>query len=257
MALLFVNGCALSSAEEVAEQTISVKPGTAVKVETRNGRIHVVEGRDGKVRIGYIKRARASASPRKLLSQIKVVVKQQSGTLYVTAEHPSGSLTKQFGVSFELTVPKGTRLHLETRNGSVELGFMNGTVTATTRNGSIKAKHVAGPLKASTHNGSIHVDGVASNFDVRSRNGSIRVQLANELKLTGKCVAETRNGSVRISAPKTLAANLKAKTRNGSIHSEFKLASSSRNRASGKIGAGGHPIRLKTHNGSIYLVSRQ
>lgn len=256
MALILMSGCALSSAEEVTEQTVAVKPGTAVTVETRNGKIKVVEGRDAKVLIRSIKRARASANPRKLLSQIKVVVKQRSGTLYVTAEHPSGSLTKQFGVSFEIAVPKSTRLNLETRNGSVRLGHMNGPVSVSTRNGSIKAKHVAGVLSASTRNGSIRIGGVASTFTIRSRNGSVRLRLAEEVQLKGKCVAETRNGSVHISAPKSLAANLSAETHNGSIRSDFTLATSSRKHAAGKIGAGGASIQLKTHNGSIHLTRR-
>ena len=103
LVLVLGSGCTLSAAEEVVEKTVTVKPGTAVKVETRNGRIKVVEGRDGKVRIRAKKKARANATPRKLLSQIKVVIKNKAGTLYVTAEHPTGGLTKQYGVSFELT----------------------------------------------------------------------------------------------------------------------------------------------------------
>lgn len=256
LALVLASGCTLSSAEEVKEQTVSVKPGIGVNVETRNGRIKVVEGLDGKVRIKSIKKTRATTSPRKLLAQIKVVVKQKSGTLYVTAEHPSGSFTKQFGVSFELTVPKATRLSLETRNGSIRLGRMHGPVAVSTRNGGIKAEHVAGALKAITMNGSIRIGGAASTFEVRSRNGSINVRLADDVKLTGKCLAETRNGAVRISAPKSLAANLSAETRNGAIHSDFGLAISSRNHATGKIGGGGQPIELRTRNGSIHLESR-
>jgi len=256
VALALVGGCTLSSAEEVSEKTFSVKPGTGVKVETRNGRIKVVEGRDGKVRVKSIKKVRATASSRKLLTQIKVVVTEKAGTLYVTAEHPSGSFTKQFGVSFELTVPKGTRLDLETRNGSIRLGRMHGPVAVSTRNGAIKAEHVAGVFKAITKNGSIRIGGVASTFEIRSRNGSINVRLADGVKLTGKCTVETRNGSVRVSAPKTLSATVSAETRNGSIHSDFGLAVSSRNHANGKIGGGGQPIELKTRNGSIHLESR-
>jgi DUF4097 and DUF4098 domain-containing protein YvlB len=256
LALALGSGCALSSAEEVKEQTVTVKPGTSVHVETRNGRIKVVEGPDGKVRIKSIKKARSTTSPRKLLAQIKVVVKQKSGTLYVTAEHPSGRFTRQFGVNFELTVPKATRLNLETRNGSVRLGHMNGPVAVNTRNGSIKAQHVAGSLTAITKNGSIRIGGVGSTFEVRTYNGSIRVRLAVTVKLTTRCVAETRNGSIRINAPKSLAANVTAETRNGSIHSDFGLAISSRKHAAGKVGGGGPPIELKTRNGSIHLESR-
>lgn len=256
LALLLCGGCTLGAAEETREQSVAVPPGSAVEVETRNGSITVREGRVGKVRIKATKRARATSSPRKLLAQIKVVVKQKGKTLYVTAEHPTGSLTKQYGVSFELTVPRATRLDLETRNGSVKLGRMHGPVTANTRNGSIRAEHVAGAFTAITHNGAVIVGGVASSFELRSRNGSVRVRLADDVKLTGKSVAETRNGSVRVNAPKTLGANVSAETHNGSVHSDFPLAVSSRKHAAGKIGPGGPPLELKTSNGSIHLERR-
>jgi hypothetical protein len=256
LAALLATGCTLATAEEAREQTVDVKPGTAVHVETRNGRIRVVEGRDGKVRIKSIKKVRATTDPRKLLDQVKVVVRQKGDTLYVTAEHPAGSFTKQYGVGFELTVPKATRLSIETHNGSALLGRMHGAAKISTRNGSIKAEHVAGALTAVTRNGSIRVGGASSAFDLRSRNGSIRVHIADGTQLTGKSVVVTHNGSIRVSAPPTLSAELQAETRNGRVRSDFALGASARTRAAGKIGAGGASLALKTHNGSIRIERR-
>jgi Toastrack DUF4097 len=254
--LSLAGGCTLTSATDEKVQKFVVKPGVSVHVDTRNGYIKIVEGPPEVVRVKSITKVRATSNPKELLTQVKVVVSLKSGVLYVTAEHPSGSFIKQYGVSFELTVPKATPLNLETRNGSIRLERMHGAVTAKTRNGSIKADLVAGKVQATTHNGSIRIENLLGPFELRTRNGSIQIRLADELKLTGKCVATTRNGSVRINAPKSLAADLSAEVRNGAVHSDFDLATSSRKHAAGKIGVGGPRMELKTRNGSIYLKSR-
>ncbi|MFH2006854.1 MAG: DUF4097 family beta strand repeat-containing protein [bacterium] len=255
-AAILLTSCALRSAEEQTEQTVKVEPGTGVHLETRNGRIEVHAGRVGKVKIKALKKARATSNPQGMLKDITMVVKKKAGVLRITAEHPSGSLTKQYGVSFEVWVPPGTPVTLETRNGSVRLVNLTGSLTASTRNGSIKTENTPGPFKLSTRNGAIQIRGAAKAFDVRSRNGSIRIALADGVTRLGDCVAETHNGSVRLIAPPGFAADVDAKTRNGSIKSDFSLKKSGRARAAGQVGSGGGKLRLQTRNGSIRIHKR-
>jgi DUF4097 and DUF4098 domain-containing protein YvlB len=66
------------------------------------------------------------------------------------------------------------------------------------------------------------------------------------------------NGSVTVSLPKQLDADLEAETVNGAIETDYPITVSGRltpRHLSGRIGQGGRSLRLKTVNGSIHIRS--
>ena len=246
-------GCPLRKAEETRDQTFKISRTTKVVVITRNGRITVTRGREGRIKIRSIKRVRSSSDPKKLLKNISVAVTEKPGLLRVQADHPSGGFSKQYGVSFELQVPANSSLELTSKNGSLKVEKVLGAITAVTENGTIKALGIPGPITAKTKNGSLRLSGLIHPFQARTKNGSVKITLSGAAKLAGSSVAESRNGSIHIWAPKSLSATITAKTKNGSIKSDFDLAKKSRTNAAGKVGAGLGSISLETRNGSIRI----
>lgn len=140
-------------------------------------------------------------------------------------------------VDFTIALPAGVKLDVSTVNGSLTVRGASAAITARTVNGSIEAASTSGPVNAKTVNGSIRAGaGAFGNTDV---------------------ALETVNGSITLELPDGLNANLVARTVNGSVIAEdFPITVQGRidrHRLEGKIGKGGHELRVTTVNGSIRL----
>jgi len=256
LAVALASGCALQSAEEEVVKTVAVKPGTVIRIKTHNGRIDVRPGVAGKVRIRALKKARATSNPRSLLKKIEVIIQPGPQGLRIEAKHPSGSISKQYGVTFHVRVPPDSKVLTETHNGSIHLQGIRGELRAETHNGSIKALEVTRPVTLETHNGSVRLEGDPGHFSVVTKNGSIKIRLSGTGRIAASSTAKTHNGSIRLWAPPTLTAAIQATTHNGSIRSDFSLETQSRRAASGTVGKGGASLSLRTHNGSIRILKQ-
>jgi len=142
-------------------------------------------------------------------------------------------------VDFRLEVPEGVHLEASTVNGEVEIDGLSGDVRATTVNGGVDLS-TTGEAEAQTVNGGIH-----------ARIGSTR--------WTGRLSFTTVNGSVVVTLPDGVDADLNASTVNGDISSDFAVSVTGRisaRRIRGVIGkGGGGQISLSTVNGGIALRS--
>jgi DUF4097 and DUF4098 domain-containing protein YvlB len=142
-------------------------------------------------------------------------------------------------VDFRLEVPEGVHLEVSTVNGEVEVDGLSGDVRATTVNGSVDLS-TSGEAEAQTVNGGIH-----------ARIGSTR--------WTGGLTFGTVNGSVVVTLPEGVNADINASTVNGDISSDFAVSVTGRisaRRIRGVIGkSGGGQISLSTVNGGIELRS--
>jgi hypothetical protein len=141
-------------------------------------------------------------------------------------------------VEFEVRVPRDVDFEGRTVNGRIEAN-VEGRAAVSTVNGSIEVE--AGTLtEATTVNGSIRAE---------VRNGG---SSADDVKLS------TVNGSVRLSLPEGVNADVSAKTVNGGITSDFgeieirkKYGPRS---AEGRLGRGGRELALSTVNGGIRIT---
>lgn len=245
VALALASGCALQKAEETEERTQALPAGQFVKVTTRNGSVTIGTGAPGKVKVKAIKRARASSSPEALLKEIKVTVSPRADGVAIAAEHPEGGLSKQYGVSFEITVPPGTPVSVESRNGSVRVSGTGAKVRAETRNGAVKVIDARHEARLTTRNGSIDLSGSPARFHLESGNGSIRVTLDAATSLAGASSATTKNGSITVTAPASFQGRIDAETVNGRVRSDFPMR--------GEAPSGSPTLRLRTRNGAIRI----
>jgi hypothetical protein len=139
-------------------------------------------------------------------------------------------------VDFVVRVPAGVDFVGRTVNGDVETESLGGNVYARTVNGGIDVA-AAGYVEASTVNGSIRASMGRGDWD-------------------GDLEFHTVNGSITLELPDGLGAEVRAKTVNGALETDFPLTVQGRwgpRSLTGTIGDGGRRLDLETVNGSIRL----
>jgi hypothetical protein len=140
-------------------------------------------------------------------------------------------------VEFTVRLPRGVHAELHTVNGGLAVEGATGQVEARTVNGGINVTSSAGPVSARTTNGSI-----------TATMGTNRVE--NDLSF------QTVNGSITLTLPQSINAQLEMRTVNGSLSSDFPITISGRIRPraiNATLGDGGGRLEVRTVNGSIRI----
>ena len=154
-----------------------------------------------------------------------------------------------WGVSYEVLVPRATNLDLKANNGGIGISSVEGRIEFETLNGGVSLKDVAGDVKG------------------RTTNGGVNVMLAgNSWKGSGLDIMTT-NGGVHLSMPETYAANIETGTTNGGFRSNIPALNVTQEDVKGSYGrprgtrlntvlnGGGAPIRVITTNGGVNINS--
>jgi hypothetical protein len=175
-------------------------------------------------------------------------ITEESNRVKVSADSPNR------GITFEIETPARTNLKLSTVNG-----------------GEILVEHVEGELTVSNTNGGITLNGVAGSVMAGTTNGNVRATLTR-VTAQKEMAFTSLNGTVDVTLPPTTKANLRLRSNNGDVYSDFdvQLASSApvvqENRSSngryrisrnqsivGAINGGGPEFELRTFNSNVYV----
>jgi DUF4097 and DUF4098 domain-containing protein YvlB len=101
------------------------------------------------------------------------------------------------------------------------------------------------------------VTGIEGSFNLSTVNSGIEVDW---IKTDGRdCSLTTTNGSLSLTVPTDLAANIDVTTTNGEIETELPITVEGKigsKRLHGRINGGGQHLTLKTTNGSIRILKR-
>ena len=220
-------------------------PGRTLEIQGINGsiRAQAADGREARV---HAKKSARKSDPDEV--EIEVIKTEDGVKICARYPRPDGGLNDCEGsqqtrnndvqVDFTLEVPDGVHLVAHTVNGAVEVDRLGGDVVVNTVNGSIDIS-TSGEAEAQTVNGSIHA---------RVGRGG----------WTGGLTVQTVNGSVVVTLPEDVDADVRASTVNGHVTSDFEMAISGRistRRIHGTIGKGGSQLSLATVNGEIELRS--
>jgi DUF4097 and DUF4098 domain-containing protein YvlB len=156
-------------------------------------------------------------------------------------------------VDVELQVPARVNLNLMTHN-----------------DGNVIVENVEGDMEVQNHNGGIRLTNIAGSAVANTHNGDVRVSLT---RITAEKAMSfvSYNGDVDVTLPATAKANLKLRSDNGEILTDFDVQmrpgtppqatrdSRGRNRIEinqsiyGAINGGGPEFELRTYNGNIYV----
>jgi len=184
-----------------------------------------------------------------LPQQSSIAVVEQSNRMSIAAANPS------ITTDLEIQVPNRTSVQLSTVNeGDIRVEDFDGELDVGSVNGAITLSHVGGSVLAHTVNRPI----VATIW---------RVSADKPMAFT------SLNGLVDVTLPSATKANLKLRTDNGSIYTDFKLGSLTgpspsaeyagkdgpllrmeiHKTAIGTLNGGGPEIEIRTFNGNVYV----
>jgi hypothetical protein len=175
-------------------------------------------------------------------------ITEEGNRVKITSDSPNRSIT------FEIEAPARSNLKLQTVNG-----------------GEILVENIEGDLDISNVNGGITLNGVAGTVNAGTTNGGVRASLTRVSADKGMAFTSL-NGTVDVTLPPTTKANLRLRSDNGDVYSDFdvQLAASqpvvqesrnangryriSRNRSIvGAINGGGPEFELRTFNSNVYV----
>ena len=140
-----------------------------------------------------------------------LVVEEEDNVIHIRSSSETESLV--------ISVPADTSLDLKSTHGSITADGVHGEVEATSTHGDINLSNISGTVVAGTTNGSIKVN--MSRVD------------------PGKPISfSTVNGSVDVTLPADLKANLKLRSVRGAIYSDFEMKMN-----------GGQPTTSRSGNG--------
>lgn len=225
-----------------------VPAGQTIEIKGINGTIRAVAATGSDVRVSATRSARRSDP-----SEVTFEVVPHSGGVTICAMYPSrpgrepnqcrpgsaGRMNVQnndVNVEWLVQVPAGVNFTGRNVNGGIEATGLPAHVEAVTVNGGITVS-TSGTARATTVNGAINA-------------------AVGRADWTGALEFETVNGTISVSLPGNVSADVSATTVNGDIDTDFPLTVSGRfgpRRVSGTIGSGGRQLTLRTVNGAIAI----
>ena len=167
-----------------------------------------------------------------------------------------GSSVFNRGANLDIEVPMKTNLNLHTVNG-----------------GDINVDGVEGEIEANNTNGSVYLNNVAGSVVAHALNGKLIVSL-RQVTANKAMSFTSMNGTVDVTFPANTKSNLKMRTDNGEIYSDFDIqlrpsdtkptVEDTRRQGgryriqidksmSGVINGGGPEFDLRSFNGNIYI----
>jgi len=198
----------VSRAEDFAK-TFPVTGRANVRVETNDGSVHVTSSDAKQVEFhveyqGY-----------EIGKNLGIDTRQDGDKVELTAR-----ITGHWGINFnwghnsrrlhiEVRMPREADLNVDTRDGSVQVENIDGTVTVHTGDGSVRANSLSGTIDLHTSDGGITANSLKGDMRLRTGDGSIEAH-----DLDGKVEADSGDGHIRI-AGRFEALNVK--TGDGSV----------------------------------------
>jgi DUF4097 and DUF4098 domain-containing protein YvlB len=238
------------------------------------------------------------------LADVKVVASTENGALRFDATSNRVTLRVEQGregarvrgdASYDVSVPRGTRLRLQTASGTVTASGSQGEVSATTVSGAIdvsgarrqvdlesvsgpiRASQLAGDLRAQNVGGSVRAENVSGRLEAWTVNGAIRViggrsndiraeTVGGDILYAGPVATggiydlESHSGTIRLTIPRNPGVQFRLETVSGTVQTNFPMeAAAAGGRKSGRveftIGDGRAQVTARTFSGRILIKS--
>ena len=218
------------------DKTYSLQPGGSFELQNVNGPVEVQCWDRDVVEVRAVKTAKHHESD---LDRVTIDISAKSDSVSVATHYPQDEGV-EVAVEYLVRVPRNAHIeHIGTINGTVSVAGVDSIDDLHTVNGNIEVYDGGGSVHAHTTNGNIHLE------------------LAHFAGAAGAS-AETTNGSLLVALPADAQADIETRCLNGNFQSEMPLAMQSSlkpREMHGKLGKGGAPIKLRTINGGIRIVT--
>lgn len=265
--------------------TVTGRP--QLQLETFNGAIEVHSWDRQEVEVEIEKRAMEQA----VVDGMTVTAEQQGDRIVVKVSAPPRrefdgiQVGVHFGPSARLIVamPRDSELEAVSRDGSITVEDLSGTIRLTTSDGSIRATRLAGEIVARSGDGSIRMERIEGKLDLetddgsitlearptalraRTSDGTIRLDVDPDAVMAEDWDVQTADGSVTLTLPPSFNAEIDAETRDGSVRASHPSLSGEtrdgesrqerRRTLKGTLGTGGRTLKVRTGDGTIRIES--
>jgi hypothetical protein len=279
------------AAEGTFDKTFSVSGAPNLSVSSGSGYIHVYPGAGNQVHIiGHVHSnpnwfgGDADSRVRQIVASPPIT--QSGDSITVAAPHADSDLFSNISIDYDVTAPASATLKAHTGSGSIEIGGILGTVTASSGSGSIHVDNIGpghvetgsgriqatnvhgaayvqtgsgsielslaapGDATARTGSGSIHIDGVSGGLQASAGSGSIEAS-GNP---TSEWRANSGSGSIHLQIAQNAHFNLNVETGSGGIHTNRPIVMQgdiNKHHVTGAVNGGGPTVRASTGSGSI------
>lgn len=248
------------SAEQLSVPLSNPGKPYSLKVQLVTGSIKVVGTGSSEIQINAIPRSGEDDGERQhVVNGMKRIA--SSDGFEVTAKEADNNVTVHTGnpnkaVDLELKIPQDVKLKLSTVNG-----------------GEISVDNVTGELEIGNTNDKITLTNISGSVVANTINGDITV-IFNKVDPNAPMAFSTLNGDVNVTLPTGTKANLKMKSDNGEIFSDFDVVIDKSPQKTektnspgmykikkddwvyGKINGGGAEMMMKNMEGNIYLKKK-
>lgn len=220
---------------EARTTSVRATGGRIVIDAGQNGGVAVRGGDGSEIRVvaKIVTTAPTAAEAAEMARAVTVSVSPNS----VGSDGPSQRGRRSWYVSFDVIVPKGSDVSVETRNGPISLEGLTGRAEARAVNGPLSIRDMSGDVTG------------------RTTNGPVTAELSGT-SWTGRGLdLQTTNGPVTLYIPEGYNAHLETGTVNGPMRFDFPVTVQGRisRRLSADIGSGGATIRATTTNGPVVV----
>jgi DUF4097 and DUF4098 domain-containing protein YvlB len=235
--------------------TVSGKPDVALA--TFDGSIEIRPWDKPDVEVVIEKRGRDHAD----VAEIEVKAEQHGNRIEVSIVQPKRD--HGFNLHFHnrsarliVSMPASSDVTAKSGDGSIDIERIAGRVQLRSGDGSIRGRMLGGDVEANTGDGSIKLDGKLTGLQVHTGDGSVTIHADPGSAPGGDWSIVTGDGSVTLEVPDGFGAELDAHTGDGGIRMRDVTLSNvagniGKNSLRGRLGDGGHAVRVRTGDGSI------
>jgi DUF4097 and DUF4098 domain-containing protein YvlB len=268
-------GADMNKYVEREEKRFSTTGTPDVSLSTFDGSIEIRAWDKPEVEVVVEKRA----SSKEAAQEIEIHTQQNGNQVTVDVKAPKmNGFAIHFSRSAKLIVsmPASSNVTARSGDGAIDLTRITGRLDLRTGDGSIRGRELSGEVKAHTGDGAITLEGVEGTLDVdtgdgsvaargrlssvqaRTGDGSVTIHAEAGSAATSDWDVRTGDGSVTLELPDGFSGELDAHTGDGGIRMSNVTLSNvtgtiGKNTVRGRLGSGGHAVRVRTGDGSITL----
>jgi len=238
------------TASETRNFAVSGQP--RITADTFDGSISVTGWDQPNVSVTAVKRAGTDEQ----LQGIKWRAEQRGSEISIVADFDNAYAQRIGGMNLinastnlEISVPRNTTLHLNSRDGRVHVEGVSGSINLHTGDGSIDVRNGRGSLTVNTGDGRVRI--VNFDGDVNAETGDGGITLLGRFT---SLIARTGDGSISLALPEGMNAVIETDAESVANEGLNATEESSSGRVKRwRVGSGGQVFKLHTGDGRIVL----
>ncbi len=251
--LLWTTGCGVVAAERgTFDRNLTVSGPARIDLTNGSGRVEILKGADGQVRIHAEVRAGGftSSDARKRLDEILAnpPVEQNGNVIRIGKDK---FRLRNVSIEYRIEVPHDTEVESVVGSGAQSVQDIRGPAKLTTGSGEVRAMHIREETQVTTGSGSLEAAGIGGDLRCTTGSGGVTVSgVQGDVRITAG------SGSINISKP---LGRIEAHTGSGGITVQGASSDLNVHTASGSLTIQGNPAAnsfwdLRTASGGVELT---